>query len=443
MKRTLRFWPLLATIYFCVSGGAFGLEPMVQAGAGLAVLLLIVTPIIWSAPVALLTAELGSAMPDEGGYYVWVKRALGQPCAFLCGWWTWIYSWVDTAIYPTLFAAYVARFLELVGYSTAIDSNPWTKWLVGLAIIVPLTWLNMRGTKIVGVGSVSFFVLLLVPFAVLLAFGMSKVVTDLSATVHPFVWQSQGATGAVGVGLFSVMWNYLGWDSISTVSGEIVEPQRNLPRALGVGVLIVTASYLFPVLVGLTVLRGTDAWKDGAWVQVASLVGGRWLGIAVAAAGIVSSAGLFSATLLSSSRIPFVLARDRWLPARLTKLHPKWGTPTVAILVSAVFYTALSYERFNDLTVVDVVLYSSALVFEFIALAVLRFKEPDLMRPFRIPGGWPALVLVLTAPAALVVFACISRFQDKGQVAIWLSAVALASGPVVWWIGRQTTKRSL
>jgi len=440
VKRTLRFWPLLATIYFCVSGGPFGLEPVMQVGAGLAVLLLLVTPLIWSVPAALLTAEMGSAMPEEGGYYVWVKRAVGQPWAFLCGWWTWLYSWVDTAIYPTLFAAYTGRFLELLGYSTAIETNPWVKWSVGLLVIIPLTWLNVRGTKVVGDGSVSFFAILLAPFVVLVLLGMSKVLANPAATVHPFAAPGKATGSVLGVGLFAVMWNYLGWDSISTVSGEVYEPRRTLPRALAVGVPIVAITYVLPALIGLAVLKRPDQWQEDAWVEVASSIGGTWLAIAVTAAGIVSSAGLFSATLLASSRVPFVLAEEKFLPSVLSKLHPKWGSPWVAILVSAVFYTGFSYEKFNDLTVVDVVLYSSALLLELAALVVLRKKEPGMDRPFRIPGGVPALIFVVAAPVILIAFACYSRFQEKGQVAIWSSLVALISGPTVWIIGQASKK---
>ncbi len=406
-----------------------------QAGAGMAVLLLLITPLIWSAPAALMTAELSSAIPEEGGYYIWVRRALGQPWGFLCGWWTWVYSWVDSAIYPTLFAAYLGQFLELIGYSTVIDSNPWVKWLVGLIIIVPLTLLNLRGTRSVGEGSVSFFVVLLIPFVILVALGMSRVIVHPSAIVHPFVATGKGASGAFGVGLFAVMWNYLGWDSMSTVSGEVENPQKTFPKALAYGVPIVALSYLLPAVVGLVVIKDPEQWKEGAWVQIAMAVGGKWLAVATTAAGIVSSAGLFSATLLASSRIPFVMSEEGRLPKVLSRLHPKWNTPWVAILISAFFYTAFSYEKFSDLTVVDVVLYSSALLLEFVALIVLRKKEPELPRPFQIPGGWPVVIAVSLAPAALILFACFSRFQEKGSLAVWSSVIALGSGPLVYGMG--------
>lgn len=437
MKRSLGMWQLMAAIYFCVSGGAFGLEPVVQLGPGMAILLILLTPLIWSAPAALMTAELASAIPEEGGYIVWVKRALGQPWSFLCGWWSWVYSWVDVAIYPTLFVAYLGRFLSLVGYTTAFDQNPWLKWSVGLILILPLTVLNLRGTKLAGESSVSFFAILLIPFVALVLFGMGRVLANPGATVHPFVAQGGPATGVFGIGLFAAMWNYLGWDSISTVSGEVRDPQRSYPRALAIGLAIVTASYLLPVMVGVAAAPDSGKWETGEWVQVAATVGGKWLAIGMAAAGIVSSAGQFCAMLLTCSRIPFVLADDRLLPHWLARLHPRFGTPWGAILVSAAVYAALSYQKFESLAVVDVILYSSALLLELIALAVLRAKAPETPRPYRIPGGWPVLGLVVLLPMALLVFACYSRIHEEGLRTVWLSLGALATGPVIWVLSRR------
>lgn len=441
MKRSLGVWQLLAAIYFCVSGGAFGLEPVVALGPGLAILLIVLTPLIWSVPSALMTAELSCAMPEEGGYIEWVKRAIGQPWGFLCGWCSWVSSWVDVAIYPTLFAAYTGRFLEQIGYAPAIEQNPWIKWAVGLIVILPATWLNLRGTKLAGETSVTLFVVLLIPFVVMVLFGLTRVFANPGLALHPFVAQQDSTAGVFGVGLFAAMWNYMGWDTMSTVGGEVKDPQRTFPRSLAIGVPIVTLSYLLPVVVGVVVLRDSKAWDEGAWVQTAALIGGKSLGIAMAAAGAASSAGQFCATLLAGSRVPFVLAEHGTMPKSLTRIHPRFGTPWGAILVSAAFYTAFSYESFKDLAVVDVVCYSSALLLELVALAVLRAKEPDMLRPFRIKGGWPAMTLVVLAPAALIAFACYSRIHEKGIGAAWLSVGALATGPIIWVIARKAQPR--
>lgn len=387
-----------------------------------------------------MSAELASAIPEEGGYYIWVRRALGPFCAYLCGWWTWLYAWVDVAIYPGLFAVNCANLLRTLGVSTHFDESPFLKWSVGLIIIIPLTWLNIRGTKKVGDVSLGFMAVLLLPFVAMVALGLPRVFADVRTPFLPLVADGESLRSALNVGLFSVMWNYLGWDSITTVSAEIEQPERTLPRALIVGVLIVIASYFLPALVGLAYQPDPSLWKEGSWTTVAKFVGGRWLAVAVAFTGMLSSAGLFSATLLASSRIPFVLAQDGFLPRGVTKLSQRYGTPTVAILISAFFYTIFSYSSLANLKVVDVILYSFALSFEFVALVVLRIREPNLPRPYRIRGGLTGVILLSIAPMALVVFAIINQISETKGEAMKLTAICLALVAVAYPILRRRNK---
>src|ERR1700712_445892 len=109
MSKKLRILPLAAVIFLTVSGGPYGLEPLLSyAGRDAALLLLIITPILWDIPAILTVLELNSMMPVTGGYYQWVKRALGMRFAFYEGWWTWLYTFVDLAIYPVLFVTYAS-----------------------------------------------------------------------------------------------------------------------------------------------------------------------------------------------------------------------------------------------------------------------------------------------------------------------------------------------
>lgn len=421
MKRSLGYWPLLATIYFCVSGGPYGLEPTFQAGKGLGMLLVIVTPFIWAFPTALMSAELAAAMPEEGGYYVWVKRAMGPFAGYLCAVWTWLYAWVDVAIYPGLFVVNLHNVLRLCGFDVNLIENAWIKWSIGLLIIVPFTILNIFGTRKVGIGAVAMLSVLLAPFLVVCAVGLPKLFQNPGSVVHPFLESSAPVQAAIGTGLFSVMWNYLGWDSMTTVSGEVENPTRNIPRALVVGVVLVIASYVLPSLVGLAIQPDPAAWKEGAWTAIAVKAGGRWLGLAVAIGGTISAAGLFASTLLASSRLPFVLARDGYLPSGFTKLHAKFDTPVRAILISAIFYSIFSFSKFEDLKIVDVILYSSALLLEFIALVKLRVKAPQMPRPYRIPGGVLGVVLLSIAPTLLIIFAIIMQTKSDSKALPWAS----------------------
>lgn len=435
---------LLATIFFCVSGGPFGLEPLLSNGAGVALLLIVVTPFLWSVPAALMTAELATAIPEDGGYYHWTKRAFGPLGGVLCAWWSWLYSWVDIAIYPTLFASYVHALLTQLGWSDAPGDDPLSKWGIGLGIIVPLTWLNIAGVKLVGRAAIAFGILLLLPFLVLCLLGLPHLVAH---PPHGFSAPGQPFASSIGAGMSVVLWNYLGWDSMSTVAGEVEDPQRSFPWALLWAVPIIIISYLFPAAVGLSVIPDLSRWKEGAWTEMAGIIGGP-LGTGVMSlAGAIGAAGLFSACLLASSRVPMVLAEEGYLPRQISNIHPRTGTPVAAILISAAFYTVLSFKSFKQLAALDVFFYSAGLLLELAALAWLRVKLPNMPRPYKIPGGWTMIVLVILFPALLVGFALWSQFVDPeegGPVNLLLSTFGLASGFVVYGvavIGRRLNRK--
>jgi amino acid transporter len=152
---------------------------------------------------------------------------------------------------------------------------------------------------------------------------------------------------------------------------------------------------------------------------------------------LVSSAGLFSAQLLAYSRLPFVLAADGFLPPAITRLHPKFGTPWIAILLCAVLYSFFTLQAFKNLIVIDVTIYTVALLLEFVALIVLRVRRPELPRPFRVAGGLPVAVLMGLLPAGILGFAIYSRIAENGWKAIGWAFVALATGPIYYVFARR------
>jgi len=435
-RPALRVGALVAVMFFTVSGGPFGLEGLVgSVGPGVAILLLVATPLIYSIPETLLIGELASMLPAEGGYYQWVKRAFGRFWGFWNGWLSWVYSLIDMAIYPVLFLQYLRFFVPGLG--------PWQAWLVALALIWGATWLNLRGTRVVGMASGWFVALVLAPFGVLatvaVARWLGQPTTPFPAT--PFHATGTSFLGALGIGVSQSIWNYSGWDNASTIGGEIEQSSATYPRALARTLPLVTGVYLLTILPALA-LTDWKTWTDGAWPQIAGAVVGPWLGVWVAAAGLVSAFALFNALLLAYSRIPLVLAQDGLLPAALARTDER-GTPRNAVLVSALAYSGFTLVPFGGLLAGDVLLYTAALALEFASLLQLRRAEPELRGAFRVPAGVPALAVLATLPILLIVIAVGLEIQSReiGLPGVLVAGLLAAVGPVAYVVlggGRRT-----
>ncbi|HWZ27928.1 MAG TPA: APC family permease [Gemmatimonadales bacterium] len=423
--RKLQLMGLVAVMFFCVSGGPFGLEGMVgSVGPGLALLLLLVIPVLYTIPEALLIGELASMLPAEGGYYVWVKRAFGPFWGFWNGWLSWAYSLVDMALYPVLFRQYLHYFVP--------ELTPLEGWIVALAVIWIATGLNLRGTRTVGIASGWFVGLVVAPFAVLAALALVKWTGHPGAhlTLTPFHAAGTTFLGALGVGISQGIWNYSGWDNASTIGDEIQSSGSTYPKALARAVPLVTLVYLVTVIPTLAV-SDWHAWTDGAWPALARTIVGGWLAQWIALAGMVSAFALFNALLLAYSRIPLALARDGLLPAALGRMDAR-DTPRAAVVVSAVVYSVCALIDFGDLLAADVLLYTLALVLEFGSLLALRRKEPTLRGPFRIPLPTAALALLATLPplvlAAAVALELGGRTAGFTGVLVGLGLAAVGPG---------------
>lgn len=429
VDRKLGLAAIIGLIFFSVSGGPYGLEDTIgEAGAGMGILLILVTPLVWSLPTSLMVAELSTMMPVQGGYYQWVKRGLGPFWGFQEGWWSWVVSWVDLAIYPVLFVDFASYFFPV------LQENGWIRWLVCLFFIWSLALLNMRGSDVVGGSSKLFLVIVLAPFLVLFVVGLFKMDRN---PFQPFVFEGTGFGTAFGSGLFVIMWNYMGWDGLSTVAGEIRNPRRDYPRALAITIPLITAIYLLPTLVSLAVVGPDEVeWTAGAYNLVADAVVGRWLGVVLSITALVSAVGLFSAWMLSYSRIPFALATDGWLPSSLTRVSAR-GAPVTTIVVAGLICSLAAAGPFQALVAIDVTVYAFALMLEFVALLALRRSHPEANRPFKVPGGWAGAVLITLLPVGVTAIAVYYQVLDVGPVqGLGWAAVALATGPVAYLVLR-------
>ena len=431
LARSVTTLSLVFILYFCTSGGAFTTETLVQSvGPGLALLILVIVPLVYSLPEVLIIGELASMLPEEGGYYRWVQRAFGPFWAFQNGWLTWMYSLVDMAIYPKLFVTYLGYF--------APQLSPAAVWGAGLVVIWVPTALNLMGARRVGIGSVLAGTFIVTGF---LALSLAALGHATHAPWIPFAAPGQSGPRAFAVGLSIAVWNYMGWDNASTVQGEVVSASRTYPRALAFALPLVAAGYLLPLL---TTLAATDwtTWREGSWPHIALVAGGSFgplLAAWIAIAGMVSALALFNALLLSFSRIPMVMAVDGLLPAILMRTDAR-GTPRNAVLFAAVCYSAFMLLPFGGLVVADVLLYSLALMLEFASLIQLRRREPDLRGSFRIPLGTGGVAALAALPLAVLGLVIGLSFQDGeyGLPALIGAAVAITLGPATYAIARRT-----
>jgi amino acid transporter len=428
----LTLWPLIAATFFMVCGGAYGTEDIVHgAGYGRALVILALTPLVWSLPTAFMVGELASALPDEGGYYAWVRRGLGPFWGFQEAWLSLAASIFDMAIYPTLFVAYLARLVPWVGNHGI---------MVGLAMVIASTALNLEGIHAVGMTSLGLFLLLSAPFALIVLIAPFKAGTLVHAAVGPATLK----VGLVG-GMLVAMWNYMGWDNASTVARGVERPDRTYPRAMIASVILVALTYLLPVLAVRVTGLSSSAFETGSWADVAGLVGGNWLRAGLVLGGMVSGFGIFNALVMSYSRLPLAMAQDGMLPRAFAKVHPKTQAPWVAILVCAAGWALCLGLGFERLVTLDIMLYGASLALEFITLVALRIREPQLHRPFRVPGGLAGAVAAGIFPTLLLGLSLASSAHEEvlGMNGLAFGVMVILAGFVAYYATSPLRRRPL
>lgn len=426
----MRLLPLVGATYFMVAGGPYGLEDIIgKAGYGRALLLLLLIPLVWSLPTSLMVGELASSIPEEGGYYEWVRRALGGFWGFQEAWLSLTASVFDMALYPVTFVLYLGKIAP-----DWTAGNRGTLW--ALAVVLGCALWNLRGAKAVGGGSILLFVGMLSPFAVLVVIGLVHGFGAHGAGLHALT--AGTATPDMAAAVSVCLWNYMGWDNASTIAQEVENPQRTYPCAMIISAALVAATYTLPLAAVAIAGVPAEQFSTGAWADAARTLGGTglWgaaLALAVVVGGTISGIGMFNALMMSYTRIPYALAREGMLPkifARTTST----GVPWLSVALCAVAWGLAVQMSFERLISIDLVLYGASLLVEFVALVVLRVREPNLLRPFRVPGGMAGAVLAGVGPALLIVFAMWAARDEKmaGIPALTFAAIVAACGPLIF-----------
>jgi APA family basic amino acid/polyamine antiporter len=400
---------------------------------------------------ALGYAELGAAIPEAGGEYVYLHRAYGPLLGFLYGWTQFLVAKsTSIATISTGFLLYLAYFFPQLGsvilrQPVTVAGYSFVFNLTGLQVgavvmILLLSLVNALGVRKSGAVQTIFTVSKLLVLAVIIVLGLTLGHGSfqnfrglLGGTPHA------GFFAAFGLATVSALWAYDGWNNLSMVAGEVENPQRNIPAALIFGSLLVGLVYLlvniayFYVLTPAQVLATSTVAAD-ATRRFLGQAGGAFVAIGV----LISTFAALNGSILSGSRIPYAQARDGLFPKALASVHPRFRTPTASIAAQAVvaglFALTGQYQG----------LYTKAIFSEWIfyalvtaAIFILRRREPALARPYR-TWGYPLVPAVFVTLAVL--FLANTFFQQRRDL-LWCLAL-IGSGIPAYYLWGLWQRRS-
>jgi amino acid transporter len=416
-------------MYSYNTAGPFGLEDQIStSGPGMALIYQLVIPFFWCIPISLVAAELTTAMPVEGGFYRWTRAAFGDFWGFLAGWWNWCASFLLGALYAVLFTDYMTFYFPgLIG---------WKHYAVAVAVIALITYVNVRGIRVVG--TVATALELAVLAAVLLMCVMSVRMWHHNPFL-PIIPPHKPIFQVFGVGFALGLWLYAGYEQVSSVAEEVENPQRNYPKALAWVVPLSIATYLLPTACALAALGNWQQWGTGYFSQAAELIGGPTLGFIITIAAAVMNLSILNSTVLTTTRMPSSMAEDGYLSPFLARMHPRFGTPWIAILLSAAIYCLLATNNVKQLISVYVWLRIATSILTVLSAWKLRSKRPELPRSFRIPWGRAGLAYAVFAPLLMSGIAMIA--SDK--FALKWGPVTILLGPIAYLLFRRKNDAQL
>jgi amino acid transporter len=384
---------LVFMTYAVICSGAYGLEEMVSAsGPGLTLLVLIVLPLVYAAPISLTCAELSARFPVEGGYYGWVRMAFGDLAGYTSAWLVWLTLFATNAAFAVLFGNYLRYFVP--------DLSPAAHFWVAATVVWVTVLLNYRGIRLVGSASVVFTLLIFVPFLVMTVLGLLQ---WRFSPFQPFAHPDKPLGVALFDGFLIAMWLYGGYEKLTVNSHEVENPSRSFPIALGIAVPMCALSYFLPTLAALAANGDWQAWGESHYVASAAAIGGRALGAAMAFGGLVSNAGILMVSILAQSRLPMFLARRGHFPPAFRGVHAVHGTPVASLVLTGVVLTALCGFPFAKLAGVYSLVQSLFYLLIYAAFFRLRAQAgASSGEGFRIPLGRAGLAL-MAAPSVLLV----------------------------------------
>ena len=324
-----------------------------------------------------------------------------------------------TASASTLAGSYVATVVEL---------SPTEAYLFKASMVVFFTYINIRGIKDVGIVTSTISLLVMIAFALVAAVGFAN---WQSNPFEPFTPPDQTLLQSIGAAIAIGVWVYSGYESMSTMAGEIEDPQI-IPRATLITVPLIMAVYILPTMGGLASIGSWNQWSSEGGVSYGDVITSQIpaLGVVFVFVAVIANFSLFNTYIASGSRGFFALAADNLGPRTLVKCSKDRGVPYFAVLSLGAFSLIASMFPFEVIVVVDVMLFIAAYVLIFISACILRIREPELDRPFRVPLGTKGFIAMCVSPVAiafLVLFISGTDYFLGGML-------ALVSGPIAYFV---------
>ena len=430
-KHDIKVSTVVFMIFCLVAAGCYGIEEMIpECGPGLTIVMLCVLPFVWGLPFGLVASELGSVRPQEGGYYKWVQEALGEFWGFQAGWWRTISIYIDNTLYVILAGGYAASQWEL-GWAG--------EFAIKALMIIVFTYINVRGVKDVGVVSTILSILVMVAFGLVAICGFMHWGEGTDVSFRMTAYEAEGIgdwfyfiAGGISIG----MWMYSGYESMSTIAGEVANPQV-IPKGTIITVPLIMAVYILPTVAGLGSMGLPDEWgTEPGTVGYADVVTTFWgpaFGILFVVVAILAQCSIYNTYIASGSRGFFSLADDYLAPPVLVKCDKKHGVPYVAVLSVGIVNLILCMLPFGFIIVLDVCLLVASYIMVYISAMILRKRIPESEYQFRIPGGYGLLCVLCIVPICVAIFA----FLINGSDYYLGGMVGLLTGPILYFIWRR------
>ncbi len=416
LVRGIRRWDLVA---ICINGiigaGIFGLPSRVYGLIGTYSLIAFVACALVVALIILCFAEVSSRFEETGGPYLYAREAFQPAVAFEIGWLIWLAR-------VTAFAANCNLLINYLGFFWLSATTPLWRALVIILVVTVLAIINLLGIRQAAIVSNAFTIGKLVPIILFIAAGLfflNPQAYELGATP---------STGDFSKSVLLLVYAFTGFEMATIPAGEVRDPQRNLPRALLIAIVVVATLYILIQVVCVGTLPGL-AQSQKPLADAGSQFLGAAGGAIISAGAIISISGNLNILLLSGSRLPFAMAEQKQLPAVVGKIHGRFFTPYISILITAglmLFLTLKSsfLEALTISTIARLVTYGATCL----ALPVFRTRRETQPALFRLPGGTVIAILSLL----LIVWLLLNSTLKEAWAATVAAAVGLAIYLAYW-----------